>query len=194
LSVGLGDTLRKSIQDAGQFLSGLKQNNQVNPDFQLKQGIDPNGQALQTLFPGDNSRFLNSEEITALEEPSDLYRAFRSLSLRELNFSRLLSRKEFPYDVRHRLRETKMGQPQSREDLFYNVEKNQFVKIEKPKEAPKINEDNVPEPSQKTEESNEIMKPEKEEEIIEFLYDIFQKKDNPSVSEPPPILDGTSPL
>ena len=194
LSVGLGDTLKKSIQDAGQFLSELKQNNQVNPDFQLKQGIDRNGQALQTLFPGDKSRFLNSEEITALEEPSDLYRAFRSLSLRELNFPRLLSRKEFPYDVRHRLRETKMGQPQSREDLFYNVEKNQFVKIEKPKEAPKLHEYNVPVSSQKTEESNETMKSENEKEIIEFLYDIFQKKDEPSVSEPMPVPDGTNPL
>jgi hypothetical protein len=185
LSVGLGDALKKNIQDAGQFFSGLKQNNQVNPDFQLKQGVDPNGQALQTLFPGDNSRFLNSEEITALQKTSDRYRAFRSLNLRELNFSRLLSRKEFPYDVRHRIRENNLGQPQPREDLFYNVEKNQFVKIEKPKETPKLPEKFTPEIQQEAEEDEEPMKPDNEKDrIIEFLYDIFQKKDEPPVSEP----------
>lgn len=187
LSAGLGDTLKKSIQDAGLFFSGLKQNNQVNQDFQVKQGVDPNGQALQTLFPGDNSRFLNSEEITALQETSDRYRAFRSLNLRELNFSRLLSRKEFPYDVRHRLRENNMGQPQPREDLFYNVEKNQFVEIEKPKETPKLPEERAPEQPQELEDSNEIMKPEKKEDgIIEFLYDIFQEKNEAPTSEPLP--------
>ena len=195
LSVGLGDTLRKSIQDAGPFFSGLKQNNQVSPDFQLKQGIDPNGQALQTFFPGDKSRFLNSEEITALQETSDRYRAFRSLNLRELNFSRLLSRKEFPYDVRHRLREKNMGQPQPREDLFYNVEKNQFVEIEKPKETPKLSEEFTPELPQESEEDNETMKPDNEEDgIIEFLYDIFQEKAEPPISEPLPIPGDATPL
>ncbi len=195
LSVGLGDSLKKSIQNAGQFFSGLKQNNQVNSDFQLKQGIDPNGQALQTFFPGDKSRFLNSEEITALQKPSDRYRAFRSLNLRELNFSRLLSRKEFPYDVRHRLRENNMGQSQPREDLFYNAEKNQFVKIEKPKEAPELPEEFAPEQPQESEESNETMKPDKEEDgIIEFLYDIFQEKGKPPVSEPLPIPSEATPL
>ncbi|MFT4580262.1 MAG: hypothetical protein ACI9UO_003118 [Nitrospinales bacterium] len=195
LSVGLGDTLRKSIQDAGQFFSGLKQNNQVNPDFQLKQGIDPNGIALQTLFPGDKSRFLNSQEITALQETSNRYRAFRSLNLRELNFSRLLSRKEFPYDVRHRLRENNMGQSQPREDLFYNVEKNQFVKIEKPKEAQKLPKKFIPEQPLKSEGNSEKIKPDNEEDgIIEFLYDIFQKKDEPPASEPLPIPGDATPL
>jgi hypothetical protein len=195
LSAGLGDTLKKSIQDAGQFFSGLKQNNQVNPDFQLKQGIDPNGQALQTLFPGDKSRFLNSEEITALQATSDRYRAFRSLNLRELNFSRLLSRKEFPYDVRHRIRENNMGQPQPREDLFYNVEKNKFVKIEKPEETPKLPKKIAPEQPQESEESNETITPDnKEDGIIEFLYDIFQKKNEAPASEPLPAPSEATPL
>ena len=195
LSVGLGDNLKKSIQDAGQFFLGLKQNNQVNPDFQLKQGIDPNGIALQTLFPGDKSRFLNSEEVTALQEPSDRYRAFRSLNLRELNFSRLLSRKEFPYDVRHRIRENNMGQSQPREDLFYNVEKNQFVKIEKSEEAPKLPEKFTPELPQESVERNDTMKPNNEEDgIIEFLYDIFKEKDAPPGSEPLPIPGDATPL
>jgi hypothetical protein len=195
LSVGLGDTLRKSIQDAGKFLSGLKQNKQVNPDFQLKQGIDPNGMALQTHFPGDKSRFLNSEEITALQETSNRYRAFRSLNLRELNFSRLLNRKEFPYDVRHRLRENNMGQSQPREDLFYNVEKNQYVKIEKPKKAQKLPEEFTSELRKESEGNSKTIKPSKEEEgIIEFLNDIIQKKDEPQASEPLPLAGDATPL
>lgn len=185
LSVGLGDGLRKSIQDAGQFFSGLKRNHQVPPDFQLKQGIDPSGQALQTPFPGDGSRFLNKEEIMALQEPSNRYRAFRSLNLRELNFSRLLSRKEFPYDVRHRIRERKMGEPQPREDLFYNVETNQFVKIEKPIEVAKPLETLIPESLPESDEGNETTKPGNEDNaIIEFLYDIFQKNEEAPASAP----------
>lgn len=195
LSVGLGDTFKKTIQDSQQFFSGLKQNNHVNPDFQLKQGIDPNGIALQTLFPEDKSRFLNSGEINALQEPSNRYRAFRSLNLRELNFSRLLSRKEFPYDVRHQLRENQIGQPQSREDLFYNAETNQFVKKEEPEETPKPPEIFTPEMQQGTEDSNETLKPDNEKDgIIEFLYDIFEQKEEPPASEPLPIPGDATPL
>jgi hypothetical protein len=195
LSMGLGDTLRKSIQDAGQFFSGIKQNNQVNPDFQLKQGIDPNGIALQTLFPGDKSRFLNSQEISALQETSNRYRAFRSLNLRELNFPRLLSRKEFPYDVQNRLREKSMEQSQPREDLFYNVDKNQFVKIEKLKEAQKLPEEFTPGQAQELEGNSKTIKPDNEEDrIIEFQYDIFQKQYEPPASEPLPIPGDATPL
>jgi hypothetical protein len=95
-----------------------------------------------------------------------------------------LSRKEFPYDVRHRIRENNMGQSQPREDLFYNVEKNQFVKIEKSEEAPKLPEKFTPELPQESVERNDTMKPNNEEDgIIEFLYDIFQEKDAPPASE-----------
>ena len=41
-------------------------------------------------------RFLNAEEILALQETTDSYRAYRFLNLRELRFPRLLSRQEFP--------------------------------------------------------------------------------------------------
>ena len=115
----------------------MKQNNQVHKSFQLRQTIDSNGQALQTLFPQDKSRFLNKNEIAALQKPSNQYRAFRSLNLRELKFSRLLGRREFPYDVKHQIREHNLGESQLREDLFYDVEKNLFVKIEIPNEAHK---------------------------------------------------------
>ena len=91
VSVGLGDPLRKTIQNANLFISELKKNSRVNMNFQLKQGIDSSGQELQTPFPKGESRFLNKDEIIALQESSNRYRAFRSLNLRELNFSRLLS-------------------------------------------------------------------------------------------------------
>ncbi|MBT6718600.1 MAG: hypothetical protein HOB18_13330 [Nitrospina sp.] len=198
LSVGLGDSLKNSIQETGQFFSTLKTNKQVHPDFQLKQGIDPNGQAIQTTFPEDGSRFLNQDEISAIQEPSDRYRAFRSLNLRELNYSRLLNRNEFPYDMRHKVREQTLGQPQPREDLFYDVEKNQFVKIEKPKaplETPKTVTPEQP-PEIKTEENdNSITEPlpdEEKEGVIEFLYDIFQEKEKPA--EPLPSLNDATPL
>lgn len=188
ISAGLGDSLKKFNLDAGQFFSGLKHNNQVPPEFQLKQGVDLNGQALQTPFSGDESRFLNKDEITALQKPTDRYRAFRSLNLRELNFSRLLTRNEFPYDVRHRVRENDMGPPQPREDFLYDVEKNQFVKIEKQKEITVQSEIPRPdEPSEIVTEGNsaQTMDPQpdkKENGIIEFLYDIFQENE----TAPPP--------
>jgi len=198
LSVGLGDPLKKSIQDSKQFLLGLKQNNQVDQDFQLKQGVDPEGKELQTPFPLDESRFLNKDEISSLQKPSNRYRAFRSLNLRELNFSRLLSRKEFPYDARHRVRDQNLGQAQPREDLFYDVEKNQFVKIEKPKAEPQPPQIFTPEPKPeiRTEEDTNITTEPSEEKskegIIEFLYDIFQE--NETQPEPLPVPDGTTPL
>ena len=181
VSVGLGDPLKKSLQDADQFFSGLKQKNRVHPDFQLKQTIDLSGKALQTPFPLDGSRFLNKEEITVLQETSDRYRAFRSLNLRELNFSRLLNRSEFPYDLKRRVRDKESEQPQPREDLFYNVEKNKFIKIEKTKEPLKstsfFTTESLPGPG--VEENNGLVttdpsQDKKEEGIIEFLYDIFE--------------------
>ena len=162
----------------------MKQNSRVLPNFQLKQGIDSSGQKLQNTFPKRESRFLNKDEITALQESSDRYRAFRSLNLRELNFSRLLDRNEFPYDQRHRARELNTGEPLPREDLFYNVEKNQFVKIEKAKPPEVLMPEPIPEIS--TEEGNNLatepLKNNKQERIIEFLYDIFQE--NEKTSEP----------
>ena len=197
LSVGLGDPLKISIQNAGQFFSRLKQNNQVHKNFQLRQGIDPNGQALQTFFPQDKSRFLNKNEITALQKPSNQYRAFRSLNLRELNFSRLLSRREFPYDVKHQIREHNLGESQPREDLFYDVEKNLFVKIEIPNEAHKPPKIFKPKPwpeSIMDEDSNLTTEPpqdKKKEGIVEFLYDIFQESEKKPESLP--IPDETNP-
>lgn len=195
LSAGLGDSLKKPLQDAGEFLSELRKSNQVHTDFQLKQVIDSKGKPIQTAFPPDGSRFLNQEEIAALQEPSDLYRAFRSLNLRELNFSRLLSRKEFPYDARHHIREQNLGQPPSKEDLFYDVEKNEFVKLEKPKESPPRVLTPEHQPESVIEDNKDLTTEsshEKEEETIEFLYDIFQEEEKTEEPLPPP--NGPTPL
>jgi hypothetical protein len=108
--------------------------------------------------------------------------------LRELRFPRLLSRQEFPYDARHHAQENAMGPPPLQEDLYYDVEKNQFVKL-----APEIPADESL--FQETVPQNpEIQQdePVKQEHIIEFLYDIFQdgKTQQPGNNEPPlePLL------
>ena len=184
MSIGLGDPLKKSLKDAKQFFSGLKQKNRVHSDFQLNQTIDPSGNLLQTPFPPDGSRFLNKQELTMLQQSSDQYRAFRSLNLRELNFSRLLSRNEFPYDIRRRVKEKEFVQFQPSEDLFYDVEKNKFLKIDKSKDSLKSTPAFVPESLQKSGiKKNKILttteasQRKKEEEVIEFLYDIFEENE-----------------
>jgi len=198
LSVGLGDPLKKSLHDAEQFFSDLKLKNQVHPNFQLKQAIDQSGKEIQAFFPLDGSRFLNKEEITILQETSDQYRAFRSLDLRELNFSRLLSRTEFPYDIKRRVREKESAEPQPRENLFYDVEKNKFIKIEKTKEPVKSTPIYNPRSllGSGLEENNGLLTGEpsqdkKEEGVIEFLYDIFDG--NEKIQDPLPIPNQTSP-
>ena len=119
--------------------------------------------------------------ITALQKPSNRYRAFRSLNLRELNFSRLLSRREFPYDIKHHIREHNLGESQPREDLFYDVDKNRFVEIEIPSEAHKPPQNLKPKPRPESimdgdsDLTTEPPQDKKKEGIIEFFYDIFQE-------------------
>mgnify|MGYP006419277581 FL=1 len=160
LSAGLGDPLRMSIQNEVSFFDALKLNNQVLPQFQLKQGVTSNGKALQTPFPDNEIRFLNAEEIASLQGTSDRYRATRFLNLRELSFPRLLSRQEFPYDTRHRAQENIMGPPPVQNDLYYDAEKNQFVETDAPAVKSHAAQNNF----------------EKQESPIEFLYDIFKNE------------------
>lgn len=180
LSAGLGDPLRQSIQNAFSFYDELRFNNQVLPQFQLKQGVTQNGEHLQTPFPSEEIRFLNAEEISALQKKTDTYRAYRFLNLRELSFPRLLSRQEFSYDARHRAQENIMGPPPLRDDLYYNVEKNQFVKVTPDIPAIDSSSDQNELPSQDTALHESQIPPEeirKQNNIIEFLYDIFQNDD-----------------
>jgi len=190
LSAGLGDPLRQSIQNTTSFFDELRFNNQVLPQFQLKQGVTQNGEPLQTPFPIGEIRFLNEDEILALQETTDSYRAYRFLNLRELNFPRLLSRQEFPYDTRHRVQENIMGPPPLQDDLYYDVEKNQFMKVEP--ETPVV--DNSPtqdEPQETTPQEPETLQEEPREQnnIVEFLYDIFENDEalQPENNEPEPL-------
>ena len=174
LSAGLGDPLRQRIQSATSFVDALRLDSQVLPQFQLKQGVTQNGDPLQTPFPYGEVRFLNEEEISALQKTTDRYRAFRFLNLRELNFPRLLTRQEFPYDTRHSAKENIMGQPPLQDDLYYNVETNQFVKV-----APDLPAVTAPSaPEEPLYEEPDPYGPQKglgqPEKIIEFIYDLFQ--------------------
>jgi len=117
--------------------------------------------------------------------------------LRELKFSRLLGRREFPYDVKHRIREHNLGESQPREDLFYDVEKNLFVKIEIPNEAHKPPKIFKPKPwpesimDENSDLTTEPPQDKKKEGIVEFLYDIFQESEKKPESLP--IPDETNP-
>jgi hypothetical protein len=184
LAAGLGDPLRQSIQNTTSFFDELRFNNQVLPQFQLKQGVTENGETLQTPFPTGEIRFLNAEEITALQETTDNYRAYRFLNLRELSFPRLLSRQEFPYDTRHRAQENIMGSPPLHDDLYYDVGKNQFVKVEP--EVPAV--DNYQQQEATPQESvNPQENAREQNNIIEFLYNIFENGETqqPENEEPP---------
>ncbi len=193
LSAGLGDPLRQNIKNSATFFDELRFNNQVLPQFQLKQGVTKNGEPLQTAFPNDETRFLNEEEISTLQEMTDRYRSFRFLNLRELSFPRLLSRQEFPYDTKHRARENIVGAPPLKDDLYYNVKKNQLLKVE-----PEIPTAEIPPAPQEIVEQNPVItqpetpEPAQQKKIIEFLYDLFQEGytlnngDNKTPLEPAP--------
>jgi hypothetical protein len=184
LSAGLGDPLRQSIQNTTSFFDELRFNNQVLPQFQLKQGVTMNGEPLQMPFPNGEARFLNEEEISALQKTTDSYRAYRFLNLRELRFPRLLSRQEFPYDTRHRAQENVMGPPPLQDDLYYDVGKNQFVKIAP--EIPAVDTSQTQEESPETVgQESETLEPEEQKNIIEFLYDIFQDAETQENNEQP---------
>jgi hypothetical protein len=125
-AVGLGDPLKRSVTDGKLFAREFKSDNRLLPQFQIKQVRANKGPHLQLPFPPGKSRFLNAKEVTALNKKSDLYRVFRHQNLQRLKMPRLLTRSEFPYDIRHRTNEKTYGLPASIEDLYYDFNKNQF--------------------------------------------------------------------
>jgi hypothetical protein len=179
----LGDPLRQNIKNAASFFDELRFNNQVLPQFQIKQGVTQKGEPLQTAFPAGETRFLNTEEISALLGTTDRYRSFRFLNLRELSFPRLLTRREFPYDTRHLARENLMGPPPLNDDLYYDAGKNQFVKIEPTVPAAEIQ----PGPQETVQQEPGTPAPAQQKEIIEFLYNLFQDDETPDKSNPSPL-------
>jgi hypothetical protein len=126
VAMGLGNPLKRSIQDGKMFFTEFNKNNRLLPEFQLKQMVTDEGTVLQTAVPPKETRFLKSKEIAALVQKSDTYRAFRYLNLRNLQYPRLLIRNEFPYDLKHLANEKSYGHPTPVEDLYYDFEKNQF--------------------------------------------------------------------
>jgi len=126
-ALGLGDPARMNVTDAKAFLSALREENKLAPEFQLKQAITPAGETLQTPEPLRGGRFLSLEEMAKLDEKSDAYRSYRYLDLRNLNLPRLLSRGEFPYDWKHQQMEKTFDPPGKVEDLYYDAARNRFI-------------------------------------------------------------------
>ena len=109
-----------------------------------------------------------------------------------------MNRREFPYDIKHHIRDNNLGESQPREDLFYDVEKNRFVEIEVTNEAhkPSINLEPKPRPESIMDGDNDLTteppQDKKKEGIIEFFYDTFQETEKKPESLP--IPDETNPL
>jgi len=107
-----------------------------------------------------------------------------------------LSRREFPYDLKHHINEQNLGESQPREDLFYDVEKNLFVEIPNEVNKPPENLKTKPRPESIMDGDSDLTKEPrqdiKKEGIIEFSYDIFQEPEKEPESLP--TLDETNPL
>tara|TARA_B100000686_G_scaffold353903_1_gene461421 strand:+ start:1453 stop:4197 length:2745 start_codon:yes stop_codon:yes gene_type:complete len=125
-ALGLGNPRLKRILDGAEFLRRLETGEKPLPYFQLKQLVAPDGQALQTVWPLGDARFLNPEEILSLSENSDRYRAYRYFNLRERGFPRLLSRQVFPEDRKRLAEEAKTGGVRRDEDYYFDLERGEF--------------------------------------------------------------------
>ncbi len=131
VATGLGDPGKRSIFDAKNFLIGLKTENRVPAEFQLKQLVTQNGVPLQAPVPPKSTRFLNQKELVSLQEKSNTYRVFRYFNLRQMQLPRLLTRSEFPYDVTHKRNEALFGSPPPVEDMFYHLDQDEFLQSPK---------------------------------------------------------------
>ncbi len=116
-TLGLGDPKLKTIFDAPSFFEGLTSEPSLPINFQLWQTMDSNGILLQSVWPLE-SRLLNSNELSLIQEKNDKYRANRYLALRERGFPKLLNRNSFPYDIRHEANKGLYGNPIDNEDLL----------------------------------------------------------------------------
>jgi hypothetical protein len=126
IALGLGDPKRNVIVDAGLFFSILQNEGVVPKNFQAKQVITGTGDPIQNAYPNNQARFLNAEEVAAMKNKSDTYKAFRYLDLKAQRFPRLLSREEFPFDKKHRRNEKSTKQPMQEEKILNKANKNSF--------------------------------------------------------------------
>jgi hypothetical protein len=124
VALGLGDPRRNIILDAGSFFSALKNEGIVPSNFQPKQVVTENGVPIQSVYPNSQARFLNADEIAAIKNKSDTYKAFRYLDLKPQRFPRLLARDEFPFDHKHKKNEESINQ--LKEKTLFKANKNSF--------------------------------------------------------------------
>ena len=137
LATGLGESTLKYVEDGKPFLSELKRSNRILPQFQIKQMVSRNGWSLQNPMPKGKLKFLKSKEIKSLLKKSDRYNAYRYLSLRRDGQSRLLIRKEFPYDLQHQVNQEKFGPPTEKETLYYyDLDQHGFFESQRPEPTP----------------------------------------------------------
>jgi hypothetical protein len=96
----------------------------VPPDFQTKQVITEQGNPIQTTYPNNQARFLNAEEIAAIKNKSDTYKAFRYLDLKAQRFPRLLAREQYPFDQQHKNNEKSAKKPKQKEENLFKLNEN----------------------------------------------------------------------
>ncbi|NIP99368.1 MAG: hypothetical protein GWM98_02260 [Nitrospinaceae bacterium] len=137
LAAGLGEPTLKNIRDGKPFYKELIEANRVQPQFQIKQMVSRNGWSLQNPLPKGKLRFMKSKEIKALLKKTTRYKAYRYLDLRRNGHSRLLIRDEYPYDLKHKINEEKMGPPTGEEKLlYYDLDRHQFFTTQQAEPAP----------------------------------------------------------
>jgi hypothetical protein len=127
IALGLGDPKRNIILDSESFFSTLKNKGIVLSNFQPKQVVTEDGDPIQSVYPNSQARFLNSEEIAAIKNKSDVYKAFRYLDLKAKRFPRLLAREDFPFDQKHKKNEESAKQPKQEEETLFEANKNSFM-------------------------------------------------------------------
>ena len=193
ITVGLGDPARKTLDDAGSFLSALQSGDPVPSEFQTRQMVTADGVAIQTAYPPAQVRFLSAEEIAALKNRSDTYKAYRYMDLRERRFPRLLAREDFPFDRRHQKNEAAAGKPRRDKDILYHMDENRFVDRQRGESEPSMEE---PPDSSETPSAgqNRILNlnPIEGEMIMEFSPDFFETvkpEEESEINESTPTSD-----
>ncbi|HIL27103.1 MAG TPA: hypothetical protein EYG21_06935, partial [Nitrospinaceae bacterium] len=124
IGLGLGDPKRNIIVDSESFFSILTETGTVPSDFQTKQVITKQGNPIQTTYQNNQARFLNAEEIAAIKNKSDTYKAFRYMDLKAQRFPRLLAREKYPFDQRHKNNETSAKKPKHEEEALLKLNEN----------------------------------------------------------------------
>jgi hypothetical protein len=137
IALGLGDPKRNVIVSAESFFSIFENEGIVPSNFQAKQVITETGDSIQSVYPNSQARFLNAEEIAAIKNKSDAYRAYRYLDLKNKKFPRLLAREDFPFDQQHKKNEESARKPEGKKETLLEINKNRLMtdkyKVDEPR-------------------------------------------------------------